>query len=170
MNEYVYHRSEDVYTDIEYRKTNSDYKNLKELYIVYNIVDCKPVIIKCPVVETTLRTVTINVKERYKDHSTITESGRYAYITRKSYIKIKINKCDLNSNFGYKASTSYSGALAYLLLNYKEWILSNLRAANNIDLYERFVIASEIDLIYGLEYIAKYLKMDYFFRLEDDTK
>lgn len=162
--------TKDVYTYIKYKKKNIDYKNLKELYIVYEVIDCEPVIIKCPVEQSTLRSVTINVKERYKDHSTITESGSYAYIIGNSYIKIKINKCDLNSIFGYKASTSYSVALAYLLLTYKERILSKLRAANNIDLYERFVIASEIDLTYGLEYIAKYLKMDYFFKLEDDTK
>lgn len=161
--------SEAVHTDIKYKNPNIDYKNLKELYIIYELIDCNPVIIKCPVVESTLRTITINVKDRYKDHSTIAESGSYAYITGKSYINIKINKCDLNSNFGYKASTSYSEALAYLLLTYKEWILSKLREANNIELYERYVIASEIDLIYGLEYIAKYLKMDYLFKLEDDT-
>lgn len=161
---------EDVYTDIEYKKKNIDYKNLKELYIVYEVIDCDPVIIKCPVEQSTLRSVTINIKDRYKDHSTITESGRHAYIIKNFYSKITIKKEDLNTNFGYKASTSYSGALAYLLLTYKEHILSKLRAANNIDLYERFVIASEIDLTYGLEYIAKYLKMDYFFKLEDDTK
>ena len=142
--------TKDVYTYIKYKKKNIDYKNLKELYIVYEVIDCEPVIIKCPVEQSTLRSVTINVKERYKDHSTITESGSYAYIIGNSYIKIKINKCDLNSIFGYKASTSYSVALAYLLLTYKERILSKLRAANNIDLYERFVIASEIDLTYGL--------------------
>ena len=48
-------------------------------------------------------------------------------------------------------------------------ILLKLREANNIELYERYVIASSIDLVYGLEYIAKYLKMDYLFKLEDDT-
>lgn len=55
------------------------------------------------------------------------------------------------------------------MLTHKERILAELRAANDIELYERYVIASEIDLIYGLEYIAKYLKMDYFFKLDDDT-
>ncbi len=44
-----------------------------------------------------------------------------------------------------------------------------MRTANDIELYERYVIASEIDLIYGLEYIAKYLEMDYLFKLDDDT-
>ena len=55
------------------------------------------------------------------------------------------------------------------MLTHKEFILAELRAANDIELYERYVIASEIDLIYGLEYIAKYLEMDYLFKLEDDT-
>ncbi len=163
--------TEDIYTDIKYKnkKKNIDYKNLKELYIVYEVIDCDPVIIKCPVEQSTLRSVTINVKNRYKDYSTITESGRCAYIIENFYRRITIKKEDLNTNFGYKASTSYSGALAYLLLTYKEQILLKLREANNIELYERYVIASSIDLVYGLEYIAKYLKMDYLFKLEDDT-
>lgn len=161
--------NEDVYTYIKYKKKNIDYKNLKELYIVYEVIDCDPVIIKCPVVESTFRTVTICVKDRYKDHSTIAKSGRQAYITREFYSKIKIKKCDLNCSSSYKATTSYSATLAYLLLNYQELILSKLRATNNMELYKKYIIASEIDLIYGLEYIAKCLKMDYFFRLEDDT-
>lgn len=171
MNDCLNHSivTKDIYTDIKYKKPNIDYKNLKELYIVYEVTDCDPVIIKCPVVESTLRSVTISIKNRYKDHSTIAKSGRYAYITEEYYSEIKINKCELNSNVGYRASTSYSEALAYLLLTYNGWILSKLRDANNIELYERYVIASKIDLIYGLEYIAKYLKMDYLFKLEDDT-
>lgn len=161
--------NKEIYTDIKSKKTHIDYKNLKELYIIYEVIDCDPVIIKCPVETVTSRYVTINVKDRYKDHYTITKSGLSAYITRECYSRIKIKKDDINSNFGYKASTSYSEALAYLLLTHKERILAELRAANDIELYERYVIASEIDLIYGLEYIAKYLEMDYLFKLEDDT-
>lgn len=161
--------NKEIYTDIKSQKPHIDYKNLKELYIIYEVIDCNPVIIKCPVETVTSRYVTINVKDRYKDHYTITKSGRSAYITRECYSRIKIKKDDINSNFGYKASTSYSEALAYLLLTHKEFILAELRAANDIELYERYVIASEIDLIYGLEYIAKYLEMDYLFKLEDDT-
>lgn len=162
--------TQDLNTDIEYKIPNIDYKNLKELYIVYEVTDCDPVIIKCPVVESTLRTVTIKVKDRYKDHSTITESGSYVYITGENYHEIKIKKEDLNKNFGYRASTLYSVALAHLLLTHKDFILFKLCSAKNTKLYERFILASTIDLIYGLEYIAKYLKMVYLFKLEDDTK
>lgn len=48
-------------------------------------------------------------------------------------------------------------------------ILNNLIAANNIELYKKYVIACKYDMIYGLEYVARELNMKYLFRLDDDT-
>lgn len=156
-------------TDVANLIPTDEYKNLKELFIVLEVTDCNPVVIKCPVVETSWKYITINVKNRYKDHDEISENGAHSFITKEYYNNLKIDKKDINKNYKYRASTTYSRALAYLLLTNQTRILNNLREANDIQLYERYVIASKIDLVYGLEYIARYLKMDYLFRLDDDT-
>lgn len=88
-------------------KVYIDCKDLKELFIIQQIIDCNPVIIKCPILEISRKYITLNVKDRNKDHSEITETGAYSFTTRESYNQIKIDKNDLNSNFGYRASTSY---------------------------------------------------------------
>lgn len=139
-------------------KYNIDEKNLKEIYIVWNnFEENYPYIIKCPIKSVSQRAYIINVKSR----------DRFKKYDR--YEELKILKKDINVEFRHKASSSYELAFSYLLLQEKAKILYNLQKQNDIELYKLYIQASQFDYLLGLELIAKELKMDYLFRLDDDT-
>ncbi len=135
---------------------NINEKNLKQMYIIWN-QDKEPYIIKCPVKTIGLRSYIINVKDRDR------------YGINNNYKEIKILKKDINKYFGYKAATSYELAFSFLLMQEKSHIISKLKYINDINLYKLFVSASEFDFLLALEIIAKELKLNYLFRIDDDT-
>ena len=79
------------------------------------------------------------------------------------------SRYNIYENWGYKASSSYELAFSYLLLQEQGKILYKLKEQNNIELYKLYIEATQFDYLLGLEIIAKELKMDYLFRLDDDT-
>lgn len=91
------------------------------------------------------------------------------YNIYENYNELKILKKNINENWGYKASSSYELAFSYLLLQEQGKILYKLKEQNNIELYKLYIEATQFDYLLGLEIIAKELKMDYLFRLDDDT-
>lgn len=144
---------------VELKKPTIKKEELKELFIVWsNYEEDHPYIIKCPIIGSTQRTYIINVKDRNR-------YGKYEH-----YTKLKIFKKDINDNFRYKASTTYNMAFSFLLMQEQWKILGALQDKNDIDLYRLYTAANEFDFLLGLEIIARELKMDYLFRLDDDTK
>lgn len=141
-------------------------QDLSEIYIL-NYDNDYPYIIKCPIVSSERNSYTINYKRREKLSGH--EEGE-CWITFETYYEKKLLKHEINNYPGYKGMTSYPFALANLLLLEKSNILNTLQKMNDLDAYQRYVMASEKGLIFGLEYIAKYLNMHYLFRLEDDTQ
>lgn len=140
-------------------------KDLKFIYILDNDADY-PYIIKCPIIASSRNTYTINIKTREKTDNTY--EGEL-WTTYEHYTEKKILKSKINSHPGYDGMTSYPFALANLLLLQKNHILDRLYKSNDVEAYKRYIIASKRGLIFGLEYIARYFKMHYIFRLEDDT-
>lgn len=144
---------------VELKKPDIKKDDLRELFIVWNnYEEDYPYIIKCPIKGSTQRAYIINVKDRNR-------YGKY-----ETYRELKIFKKNINDNFEHKASTSYNMAFSFLLMLEQWKILSALQDKNNLDLYRLFAEANKFDFLLGLEIVARELKMDYLFRLDDDTK
>lgn len=136
-----------------------DKNKLNFVYIIFGETEY-PYIIKCPIVNST----NISYEVRIKDRHTCISNDAIRYSNGELY---KIKKKDIDCNI-YTSST-YNLALVRLLQLEKNKILSNLEDTNNSELYKLYIQASQQDLFFGLEFIARKLKMDYIFKFEDDS-
>ena len=62
--------------------------------------------------------------------------------------------------------------MAFMRLIYLELsnILKILKETNDFETYKLFIKAAQNNIFFGLEFIAKYLELNYLFKIEDDTK
>ncbi len=144
---------------LKFQVEHFDKNKLSSVYIIYNESEV-PYIIKCPVVNSN----NVNYEVRIKYRNTCINNDAIRYLNNELY---KIKKKDIDCNI-YTSST-YNLALVRLLQLEKRKILSNLESANNFELYKQYIQASQHGLFFGLEFIARKLKMDYIFIFEDDT-
>jgi len=138
-----------------------DKYNLKSIYVLYDDYDNFPYIIKCPVIESGKYCYTINTKHRKRN----LESSAIKFISQEKYT-VKKNMIDRDIYI----SSSYNIALSRLLEYERTVILKQLEETNNKSLYKLFIEATKKGSIFGLEFIARELNMDYMFKLDDDTK
>lgn len=138
-----------------------DKNNLKELFIICDEIDGEPYIVKCPVVENGKFTYIVNIKDR----KNVSHTNSLKFINPEKY-KVKKNIIDCDSNI----SSSYEIALFRLLQREKYFILQKVKDTNDLEIYNLVMSALQESINFGLEFAARYLNIDYIFRLEDDTK
>lgn len=137
-----------------------DKNNLKEIFIICEETDAYPYIVKCPIVSTSRTFYTIHIRARDKaEYPDILK-----FITSTEF-KVKKDLIDCNPNI----SSSYEIALFRLLQRERHYILKKVKETNNLEIYNLVISAIQDNLIFGLELAAKYLNIDYIFRLEDDS-